>query len=293
MKGVWCIDNSINGKAIRGVRDTVNEVLNVLRRDQGTKHKFQLKSPADVDTKLQKMLFKTFSRNLCHFLGHDKAGYLVVNKYQHVKVFPGSSLKSLGLLPDWIVIEQVLKTSNDFAINITIVPDEWIHEAMKERMMQLDLDSLKERRVEQVAVFNVGEQVFREEISLYSHDRKHAIEFETIIKDRVEHLRKQYKYEKSEQCLSSAQNGVRVVIETGMDIVDVLMADEYTTLFITGIPKFIEEKSEEDMIKTFEKFGKIVKVEKFRNSRNKNNWGRITFENKECAKQAVVEMKES
>ena len=327
MKGVWCIDNSINGKAIRGVRDTVNEVLNVLRRDQGTKHKFQLKSPADVDTKLQKMLFKTFSRNLCNFLGHDKAGYLVVNKYQHVKVFPGSSLKSLGLLPDWIVIEQVLKTSNDFAINITIVPDEWIHEAMKERMIQLDLDSLKERRVEQVAVFNVGEQVFREfvgfkyakkrelenqikesgkeilvfldtskqlgEISLYSHDRKHALEFETIIKDRVEHLRKQFKYEKSEQFLSSAQIGVRVVIETGMDIVDVLMADEYTTLFITGIPKFIEEKSEEDMIKTFEKFGKIVKVEKFRKSRNKNNWGRITFENKDCAKQAVVEMKES
>ncbi|CAC5386483.1 DHX8 [Mytilus coruscus] len=326
-KGVWCTDNSINGKAIRGVRDTVNEVLNVLRKDQGPKHKFQLKSPSDVDNKLQKMLFETFSRNLCHFLGHEKAGYLVVNKDQHVQLFPGSSLKSLGLLPNWIVIEQVLKTSNDFAINVTIVPDKWIYEAMKEGRIQLDIDSLKEQRVEQVTVFDAGEQVFRDfvgvkyskkrelenqikergkgrlvfldtskqlgEISLYSQEMKHVTEFEDIIKDRVENLRQKFKYEKSEQFLSSVQIGVRVVIGAGMNIVDVLMADEYTTIFITGIPKFIEKRTEEEMTNTFEKFGKIVKIEKFRKSKNKNNWGIITFENKECAKQAVVSMKEA
>jgi hypothetical protein len=29
-KGSWCSANSINGKAIRGIRETVNEVLNIL-----------------------------------------------------------------------------------------------------------------------------------------------------------------------------------------------------------------------------------------------------------------------
>ncbi|CAG2233111.1 DHX8 [Mytilus edulis] len=44
-KGAWCSENSINGKSIRGVRETVNEVLNILKNDLGEKPKFKLKLP--------------------------------------------------------------------------------------------------------------------------------------------------------------------------------------------------------------------------------------------------------
>jgi hypothetical protein len=39
----------LNGKAIRGIRETVNEVLNILTKEPGTKLKFELNSPHGVD----------------------------------------------------------------------------------------------------------------------------------------------------------------------------------------------------------------------------------------------------
>ncbi|CAG2233110.1 DHX8 [Mytilus edulis] len=238
------------------------------------------------------MLFKTFSRNVCHYLGHEKAGYLVVKKEQQVQLFPASSLKSLGLLPNWIVIEQVLKTSRDFAVNVTTVLDEWIQEAVEKNWLQLNSDSLSKQRVELLVMFEVGEQVFREfvgprysklrelensfketsnekviileaskevgEISLYTQQNCNQ-DIGTIVRNRVDKLREKMQQDKSEQFLSSTNTGVRVVIGSGLNVGDVLMVDEYKTIFITGIPKFLEERSEEEITKMFERYGKIVK----------------------------------
>jgi RNA recognition motif-containing protein len=41
------------------------------------------------------------------------------------------------------------------------------------------------------------------------------------------------------------------------------------------------------MVETFQKFGKIERIDHFRNSKNRNNWGKITFEKKEEAELAV------
>ncbi|XP_063398977.1 uncharacterized protein LOC134683600 [Mytilus trossulus] len=324
-KAAWCSENSINGKSIRGVRETVNEVLNILKNDLGEKPKFKLKLPSDVDKKLQKMLFKTFSRNICHYLRHEKAGYLVVKKEQQVQLFPASSLKSLGLLPNWIVIEQVLKTSRDFAVYVTTVLDEWIQEAVEKNWLQLNSDSLNKQRVELLVMFEVGEQVFREfvgprysklrelensfketsnekviileaskevgEISLYTQQNCNP-DIGTIVTNRVDRLREKMQQDKSEQFFSSTNTGVRVVIGSGLNVGDVLMVDEYKTIFITGIPKFLEERTEEEITKMFERYGKIVKVEKFWKSKNPNNWGKITYEKKEDAERAVTIMRE-
>lgn len=323
-KGEWCVNNSINGKSIRGVRDTVNEVLSVLRKDLGRKPKFELKAPSDVDKKLQKLLFRTFRRNICHFLGNEKAGYMVINKSNHVQIFPASSLKSLGLCPDWLVMEQVLNTSRDYAINVTPVPTEWVHQAIKEGLLIIDLDKILSQRVEQVALLEIGDQVFKDfvgnrytqlrqleesmqssdddivsieaskqfgEIAIYARRNTNS-KIPTIVTNRIEALRHKMRLDKREEFLSSTNSGVRVEVGAGLRIVDVLMTDEYRTIFVTGIPKFIEDKTEAEMKDRFCPFGTIVKVEKFVKSKNKNNWGRITFERKEDAEKAVNKVKD-
>lgn len=320
-KGSWCSANSINGKAIRGIRETVNEVLNILTKEPGKKLKFELNSPQEVDIKLQKMLFKTFRRNICHYLGHERAGYIIVEKDQQVQLFPASSLKSLGLQPDWLVIEQVLKTSRDFAINVTTVSNEWILEALEKEWLQIDLENAKRQRVEQMALFEVGEQVYKDfvgirhsklreiEESMKSKNNMTIIEaskqlgeivvfsqqnceqgYTNLIRDRIASIKQKMQQEKSEQFLSSSNSGVRVIIGAGLNIVDVLMSDEYKTIFVTGIPDIIEAMTEDYMVETFQKFGKIGRIDHFRNSKNRNNWGKITFEKKEEAELAVQMM---
>ena len=317
-KGSWCSANSINGKAIRDIRETVNEVLNILTKEPGTKLKFELNSPHEVDIKLQKMLFKTFRRNICYYLGHEKAGYTVVEKDQQVHLFPASSLKSLGLQPDWLVFEQVLKTSRHFAINVTTVSHEWILEALEKEWLQIDLENAKRQRVDQMALFEVGEHVYKDfvgirhsklreikesmksknnmmiieaskqlgEIVVYSQQNC-GQEYTNLIRDRIACIKQKMQQEKIEQVLSSSNSGVRVIVGAGLNIVDVLMSDEYKTIFVTGIPNIIEAMTEDDMVETFQKFGKIGRIDHFRNSKNKNNWGKITFEKKEEAELAV------
>ncbi|CAC5409855.1 DHX8 [Mytilus coruscus] len=108
-KGKWCAQNYVNGKTIKAVRETATEVLSILRKELQIILEFKLSDPEKVDLILQKMIFKTFKHNICHFLGHERAGYHVIHKAHDVCLFPSSSLPSLGLKPEWLVIEQVLK----------------------------------------------------------------------------------------------------------------------------------------------------------------------------------------
>jgi hypothetical protein len=62
-KGSWCSANSINGRAIRGIRETVNEVLNILTKEPGTKLKFELNF---ATTHFQVLQESTRSKQLLH-----------------------------------------------------------------------------------------------------------------------------------------------------------------------------------------------------------------------------------
>jgi hypothetical protein len=57
--------------------------------------------------------------------------------------------------------------------------------------------------------------------------------------------------EKIEQFLSSSNSGVRVIIGAGLNIVDVLMSDEYKTIFVTGTPEIIEAMTDRAPTSTF------------------------------------------
>ncbi|XP_063404918.1 uncharacterized protein LOC134688289 [Mytilus trossulus] len=321
-KSNWCSQNSINNKVLRGIRETVNEILNVLKKEQGILMPFQLKTPKDVDEKLQEMLFKIFRQNLCHYLGHDKAGYLVVQKDQIVQIFPASSLKTLGLQPDWIVIERVLKTSRDFAINITPVKDSWLQKALADDLLNFDLNAVQSQRVEQAAFCAVGEKLLSNFVGVrYSELRnlektmrqvldgtfvtieaskeygeitafateKNKETVKAMINDRLSLFKGTIKGEIKEFYLSPLKKGVKVVVGAGMDIVDVLMPNEYKTVVVNATDNSISEK---DICEYFEKFGNVVNAYKFTNSKDRTKWGKITFKRREDAESSVQSTKD-
>ncbi|VDI41954.1 ATP-dependent RNA helicase DHX8/PRP22 [Mytilus galloprovincialis] len=316
-KSRWCSQNSINKKVLRGIRETVNEILSVLKKEHGIHLRFQMQPPTDVDDKLHKMLFNVFRQNICHFLGHDKAGYLDIHKDQIVQIFPASSLKPLGLQPDWIVLERVLKTSRDFATNITPVKDMWIDDALTNGSLTFDLLSIKSQRVELAVFCEVGEKVFSNfvgsrfselrniekairqatggsfitveaskemgEISAYTAAKNKETAKYMII-DRLKSIKDLLKSETKEHYLSPSNKGVKVVIGPGMDIADVLMPNEFKTVIVEVKSKSV---SDQEIRQHFEKIGNVVNVQKFRYNREKTKWGRVTFQRKEDAALSV------
>ncbi|XP_063402504.1 uncharacterized protein LOC134686725 [Mytilus trossulus] len=325
-KGKWCAKNYVNGKTIKAVRETATEVLSILRKELQIKLEFKLSDPEKVDLMLQKMIFKTFKHNICHYLGHERAGYHVIHKAHDVCLFPSSSLPSLGLKPEWLVIEQVLHINRDYCVNATPVPVEWIEEGLEEGWLKpFDMERVEKQKVMCLGAYGMGEQTFRDfvgpryaklkdfetqlkeiadgsfvildtdgktgEICLYSTKYVTPVLIQHV-DNALNALRRKFQDEKSEQYLSSSNQGTRIVISAGCNVADVLMPDEFKTVIIVGDPLNTQWLTEEDIRNEFELYGHIEYIEKFYFTKNKRNWGKITFTTTTEAEYAVEETKE-
>ena len=326
-KGKWCAKNCVNGKTIKAVRETVMDVLLIFRKELKIKLEFKFNHPETVDLMLQKMLFKTFKHNICHSLGHEKAGYHVIHKAHNVCLFPSSALPSLGLQSNWIVIEYVLQINRDYGINSTPVPVEWIEEGIREGWLkEFEMERARQQKVKQILLYGVGDQSFRDfvgprytrlkelemalqnlirdsivivdtdsrngEISVYGSETMF-----TLVKQHIDHvlvpIQAKYKDEKSEQYLSSTKQGTRVVMSAGCSIADVLMPDEYKSVMVVSVPGTIQFLTVDNVREEFERYGDVTHIEMFHyNKNNQRNWGKVTFKTTKQAENAVAESQE-
>ncbi|XP_062621048.1 LOW QUALITY PROTEIN: uncharacterized protein LOC134282661 [Saccostrea cucullata] len=319
-KGKWCKDNSINGKAMRSIRDAANEILFILKRDLSINIKFEFTDAEDVERKLQKLLFRSFQSNLCHFLGHEKAGYFFIDKNQQVIMHPSSAFQSLASCPNWVIVEKVMQTSRDFALNITAVADEDVEEALTEGSMDFDINAVERRKVAPVLTEYVGVQVHREfvgpryskvramqdnlkmecedsifvidadrergEISIYAPIGDSDISSHTL-KTAIDPIREKIRNEAVEHPLLPEFFNVRISIGAGGQVQDLLYQDEYKNVFIFGEAQVFD--SEEDMVEWFRRFGSIQSfIPKSSKNSNQNYLGQIIFEKPEFAKTAVI-----
>ncbi|XP_061196390.1 uncharacterized protein LOC133204659 [Saccostrea echinata] len=319
-KGRWCKDNSINGKAMRSIRDAANEILFILKRDLSITMKFEFTGAEDVERKLQKLLFRSFQSNLCHFLGHEKAGYYFIDKNQQVIMHPSSAFQSLASCPNWVIVEKVMQTSRDFALNITAVADEDVEEALNEGSLDFDIDDVERRKVAPVLTEYVGVQVHREfvgprysnvramqdnlklecedsifvidadrergEISIYAPISDSDISSRTL-KTAIDPIREKIRNETVEHPLLPEFSNVRISIGAGGQVQDLLYQDEYKNVFIFGEAHAFS--SEEDMVQWFRRFGPIQSfIPKSSKNINPKYLGQIVFEKPEFAKTAVI-----
>lgn len=321
-KGRWCSQKYVNGKVIKAAKDTVMETLTILKKDMKIKIDFKFKNPEEVDTLLHKMLFKAFKHNICHYLGHERAGYHVLKKIQNVCLFPSSSLPSLGLKPDWIVIGQVLKLENNaYGVNATPVKAEWIEEGLRDGWLTpFGKERAEREKVKQIAFYGAGEHAFNDFVGpRFSTLKTRESEMKALVSDvvviidadrktgeirlfssslmtqylvpysdkLVQKIKRKYKKERSEQYLSNTKQGTRVVIGAGGVVIDVLMPDEYITVNIVCDPSYTSRYTEAEIKHRFIRYGNIEYVEKNRYTHNKRNWGRVTYSTAREAERAV------
>lgn len=327
-KGKWCKDNSINGKAIKGVREAVNEVLTVLRREMKEDIKFELLPSEDTDGILQALIIGCLKKNVCCFLGHEQAGYITAKQLQNVQIHPSSSLKSLGQSPRLLVYWQLLQTSRTFVTNLTPVDEGLLGNV--DGSLEIDEVEIARQSVSLIKQFEVGHTVFRTFVGpMHKNRREKEAEIKevcnnsivvidakrelgevqlfcnkmysetakTILEMEIQSLKEPLKKETSEIHLgkTKAESGTRAVIGNGAAVQDILMPDEYRTVKIklddNGTDMNI---SEADMSNTLSVFGEITELFKFKRKTDTSGifWGKVTFQTHQTAKNAVQFYKE-
>ncbi|XP_056015286.1 uncharacterized protein LOC125676304 isoform X1 [Ostrea edulis] len=322
-KGRWSRDNSINGKSMRSIRDATKEILYVLKRDLSINIKFEFSDAENVERSLQKLLFKSFQSNLCHFLGHEKAGYFFIDKNQQVIMHPSSAFQSLASYPNWVIVERVMQTSRDFGVNITAVADEDVEEALNEGSLDFDIDDVKRRKVTPVLTEYVGFQVHREfvgpryskvkamqenltmvckdsvfvidadrdrgEISIYAPIDDREISSHTL-KKAIDPIREKVRTEIAEHPILPEFTSVRISIGPGGQVQDILTQDEYKNVFVFGDPNAFH--SNDEMVEWFRRFGSIRSfIRKSPKNTNSSYLGQIIFDKSKFAKAAVIATK--
>ena len=315
-KTAWCFENKINSKVIRGVRDTVNEICSVLNKAFHLVIKHSADDTSKTDKLLQNILFECFSSNICHFLGHERAGYYSVSLNQLVHIHPSSVMKPLGLFPQWVSFEHVLKTSKDFVTGITPVDDSVVVAAVENGTLSYDIEEMKHKQVYRVYTECVGSRAFwsivgprfskmrileetadvlaapsvavveadkeKGEISIFSTDDCSKT-FHQLFKADINKVGAELEHEDCEFSLSEQTESVKVVIGMGGEVAQVIMPDDYRTVIIENP---LDDTTEDVILAKFERFGVIKTCKEFK-TWNNNRWGCVTFEQADDAKSAV------
>ncbi|KAL8624687.1 hypothetical protein ACOMHN_038233 [Nucella lapillus] len=304
-KSKWCMTNSVNAKAIRGVRDSVNDIVQILRKEVSVEIHPQFSDAEDAADQLRKMIFQCNVSNLCHYLGKEKAGYFAAQASRQVHFHPSSTMCSLAQYPKWVVYDQLLKTSRDFITSITPVDDAWLEET-NTQLYGFDVNQVSQKKLNVVITQPAGSHAFfslvgprysqlrqyeeqcsaenaqdvviiearREagELKVFSTGSAQTVEgLRTVWTSVVEDAIREVRQEIQELSVGSEDSSLRVVVGQGGQITDILMPEETRKVFVTN-PS--EDLTVELVREKFEEFGNICYIHQFPSGKN---WGFVVF----------------
>ncbi|XP_050410846.2 uncharacterized protein LOC126825303 [Patella vulgata] len=313
-RGPWCFENKINAKVLRGARETIIEIIAVLRKEYNIIVDENLKSGKETVEQLQKFVLYAFFNNICCHIGHDKLGYFVPDLDQMVSLHPSSALKALNDSSEWLVFGNFLRTSRDFITTVTPIREEWITEIANEKKQHFDFEKVRSMKLSKTHTELFGkttmanfigakytnikrcEDVLSDEfqtpivldvnrdlgeIHLFSPSK--ALQSVDHFKSMVKSVKDQVKKGFCEFRLGSARfGGVRIVIGTGGEGQMILLPNEYRSVYVV---KHTGDTNTKEIIHKFSVFGEIV--ESWEDAGPGGRWGKLTFKSPESALEAV------
>ena len=156
-KSAWCVKNYINGKSIRACRETIIEIQRILKKNLGISVQYEFSRNFDGNS-VSKILLDCFRSNLGYFTGHSKSGFFVVfdTEDRFLQIHPSSSLSYLASTPKWVVFLDVLKTSNDYMLNVVTLDDSDVQQKIDTGDFTINLKKLDEVTLSSSVVAEVG-----------------------------------------------------------------------------------------------------------------------------------------
>ncbi|KAI8791932.1 ATP-dependent RNA helicase DEAH12, chloroplastic [Biomphalaria glabrata] len=315
----WCKDKSINYKVVTYTKQSVDEMIQILKKEADIHVESSFGDIVSVTSFFQKLIFQAYMFSLSHYLGHLRAGYYALEVQKQVHFHPSSSLLSLNAKPEWIVYTEFMKTTKDFIKCISIVEEGWVQEALQEGRLSFDMEEVKKRKIELVLREEIGLTMFRhlvgpkylhlreleEELSnsgmstvVVEADREmgtidiySSSPMNSQVADNIKHCKQTILQtlvlEEDEIPLLKNTNGCdrtgfRVVLGQGAEVKSLLMPDESNKIIIRN-SSF--RTTEEEIRHKFSAFGEIVECIQFKSL---NPWGFLRYKTKQEAQNAVT-----
>ena len=255
----WCVANFVNAKSMRIVKETLTELKDIL------KQKFCIMLPNCYDLKkaeeiLPKLYFDSFIWHLSVYLGHERVGYLNERHLENqFVIFPGSPLRQLNEIPEMLIYEKTLVTTQHFLLQVLPVKEEWVQEAIqlgKLKHHPLKCDLYSHYKVSPLIIPNIGPHIqftlrkwqatlgledevdikpvfeyFRDkgQISIILQNSCHTTLHE-VLQAHIKNIREELSVQIQEYGVTEEIDNVRIVIGAGGVIKHILMPDQYRTV---------------------------------------------------------------
>ncbi|XP_033639552.1 ATP-dependent RNA helicase DEAH12, chloroplastic-like isoform X1 [Asterias rubens] len=322
----WCMENSMNSKTLRAVRESANEAAQVLK----LKHNIECNArdykmeaiDATKTESLQKIIMSAYFQTLSLYNGHPRAGYTVLPHQKSGFIHPSSSLVALDCNPKWVVYEEFKQTSRSFLFNVTQVNIDWLQEVAPMFYDEIDVDALHEMALQEAPAIQLGTAVMRR-LTMKRNEKVRAMEeFITEAKGspciiQVNRATKELQmFMKMNICefatsyveiilkeeLVSIQREqievpvgesgvVRQVVVAGGQTKYIMMPNDYRSLEVSYVT---EDMSEDDLkrmicLSSYCTQEEILDVYKFQ-KQTTAKWGRVTFSSPETAEETKMSL---
>ncbi|XP_057829663.2 ATP-dependent RNA helicase DEAH11, chloroplastic [Cryptomeria japonica] len=126
----WCWENSINAKTMMRCKDAITEMelclkheMNIIIQRHWAWSPFVSNQYGIV---LRRIILSSMVENIAMFSGYDRLGYDIAATGQQAYLHPSCSLLVFGSKPTWVVFGEVLCTTRQFLVCVTVVEEDWI-----------------------------------------------------------------------------------------------------------------------------------------------------------------------
>ena len=277
----WCSERYLNAKTMRSMNELIDDINSSLKEITTSNSEKDVKSYEEKQVYLKELLISTHYDNIAVFSGHERIGYWSQKLREHFLIHPSSVLCILAMQPEFIVFQDVLKTSANFITGITPIEKETVTSLCPMKQFAINFWDVEERKVTEMTIFPVGPLVVKSLIGKGGERRK-EIEAEindmgrvpglvemsieerkiciyttrgrqsmarALLSDRIrEEMRKLDKEVKEEE-FGKVKTGYRVLMKAGGAIEEILEKSESLHLVVKIGKKYVDERIEDEMLK--------------------------------------------
>eukprot|EP00795_Rhopilema_esculentum_P008564 gene8564-14566_t len=168
----WCVENFVNAKSMRSIKELEKEIKFALREVEPS-IKPDSRPIEEERTLLKKLITSAFYDNIAYFTGNSRLGYWSPKYSQRFQLHPSSVVVALGMEPEFLVFQDVLKTPTaSYITGITPIEEQFLEMLCPHPSYKIELHSLLNQRVFKKIISPVGSAVMKDLIANRAEKKK-------------------------------------------------------------------------------------------------------------------------
>ena len=155
-KNKWCSHNYINAKTMRSMAELIREINFASKDILIPALNMALKPHKERQEFLKGILISNLYDNVAVFTGHTRIGYWSPKFDERFLIHPSSVLSTLAMQPEFVVFQDVLKTSANFITCVTPASKTSLEKLCPNNQYAINFSQIEANRVTESRLFPVG-----------------------------------------------------------------------------------------------------------------------------------------